>query len=139
MTLVKMNLAFRKSLLRKPVKRHSEWSPIILIESCKMWYILRAENLDNPSCLRALKQGNEIPLTPPHILTCLLKAQVLHRSTALVHVFWIHRGARYRGSPTVELGKRMYSQILGNTWTKILHNNFGIFSLLMYSFKVYFI
>lgn len=99
-----------------------------------MRYILRAENLDNPSCLRALKQGNELPLTPSHILTCLpAQGSSTTQNTALMHVFWIHRGSRCRGNPTVELGKTTHEQ---RFYIRIL---IFFFSLLMHPLKVHFI
>lgn len=59
-----MNLEFRKSLLLKPVRRHNKCCLILVIRSCKKCYILIRGRWDNPSRLRVLKKGNELPLHP---------------------------------------------------------------------------
>lgn len=64
MTWVKMNLALRKSLLLRPVRRHNKCCLILVIRSCKMYCILIRGRWDNPSHLRVPKKGNEFPLHP---------------------------------------------------------------------------
>lgn len=63
MTWVKINLALRKSLLLRPVRRHSKCCLILVIRFYKMC-ILITGRWDNPSHLRVLKKGNEFPLHP---------------------------------------------------------------------------
>lgn len=61
---VKMNLALRRSLLLRPVRRHNKCCLIFVIRSCEMCCILLTGRWDNPSHLRMLKKGNEFPFHP---------------------------------------------------------------------------